>query len=175
MFDIGSDIKMRRLPHQMRRRIGVPKGILRHIVLPILSQGPMSGSELMDEINYYTDWRPSPGSIYPLLSQLKEDGMIEPHPDEDPSLKRFKITEKGLAILEEQKRHDEHFRRRQRSIRKIYWRLHREMPEEMYESFSSLLDTVEETYTKASASPEAEARFREVLDEATRQLTEIVA
>ncbi len=135
----------------------------------------MSGSELAEEIEQYTDWRPSPGSIYPLLSQMKEEGMIEPYPDEDPSLKRFKITDKGLAILEEQKRHDEHFRRRQRSIRKIYWRLHREMPEMIYESFSALLNTVEEAYTKVSVSPEAAVRFREALDEATRKLTEFVA
>ena len=166
---------MRRRLRRPRHRIGVHRGVLHHISLVILKKGPMSGSELAEEIEQYTDWRPSPGSIYPLLSQLKEDGMIEPYADEDPSLKRFKITEKGLAILEEQKRHDEHFRRRQRSIRKIYWRLHREMPEEIYESFSSLLDTVEETYVKARASPEAAARFREVLDEAAKKLTEIVA
>jgi DNA-binding PadR family transcriptional regulator len=166
---------MRRRPHRPRHRIGVPRGILHHISLVILRKGPMSGSELAEEIEQYTDWRPSPGSIYPLLSQLKEDGMIEPYSDEDPSLKRFKITEKGLRVLEEQKRHDEHFRRRQRSIRKIYWRLHREMPEEIYESFSSLLNTIEETYMKARSSSEAAARFREVLDEAARRLTEIVA
>jgi DNA-binding PadR family transcriptional regulator len=166
---------MRRGPRGPRHRIGVPRGILHHISLVILRKGPISGSELAEEIEQYTDWRPSPGSIYPLLSQLRDDGMIEPYPDEDPSLRRFKITEKGLGILEEQKRHDEHFRRRQRSIRKIYWRLHREMPEDVYESFSSLINTVEETYAKASANPEAAARFREVLDEAARRLTEIVA
>jgi len=166
---------MRRPPRRPRHRIGVPRGILHHISLVILRKGPMSGSELAEEIEQYTDWRPSPGSIYPLLSQLREDGMIEPYPDEDSSLRRFKITEKGLVILEEQKKHDEHFRRRQRSIRKIYWRLHREMPEDMYESFSSLLNTIEETYVNASTSPEAAARFREVLDEAARRLTEIVA
>ncbi len=135
----------------------------------------MSGSELAEEIEQYTDWRPSPGSVYPLLSQLREDGMIEPYTDEDPSLKRFKITEKGLGVLEEQKTHDEHFRKRQRSIRKIYWRLHREMPEEIYKSFSSLINTVEETYMKARASPELTARFKKVLDEAAKGLTEIVA
>lgn len=166
---------MRRRPRRPRHKIGVPRGILHHISLVILRKGPMSGSELAEEIEQYTDWRPSPGSVYPLLSQLREDGMIEPYTDEDPSLKRFKITEKGLGVLEEQKRHDEHFRRRQRSIRKIYWRLHREMPEEIYESFSSLINTVEETYTRARASPEAAARFREVLDEAARRLMEIVA
>lgn len=164
---------MRRRPR--RPRIGVPRGVLHHISLVILKKGPMSGSELAEEIERYTDWRPSPGSIYPLLSHLKEEGMIEPYPDEDPSLKRFKITEKGLGVLADLKRHDEHFRRHQRSIRKIYWRLHREMPEEVYESFSALLDTVEETYAKASASPGAAARFREVLDVAARKLMEIVA
>jgi len=166
---------MRRQPHRPRHRIGVPRGILHHIFLVILKKSPMSGSELVEEIEKYTDWRPSPGSIYPLLSQLKEDGVIEPYPDDDPSLKRFKITEKGLGILEEQKRHNEHFRRRQRTISKIYWRLHREMPEDVYNSFTYLIDAVEDNYTKTRSNPEAATRFREVLDEATRRLKEIVA
>jgi DNA-binding PadR family transcriptional regulator len=151
----------------------VPRGILHHISLQILRKGPMSGSELSEEIEQYTDWRPSPGSIYPLLSQLREDGMIEPHPDEDPSLKRFKITDKGLGVLEEQKRHDENFRRRQKSIRKIYWRLHREMPEDVYNSFTSLIDTVEKVQMSGKGSPEASQLLKGILDEAVRKLEKV--
>jgi len=151
----------------------VPKGILHHIAIQILKQRPMSGSELMDEIEDYTDWRPSPGSIYPLLAQLHEEGIIEPHPDEDPSLKRFNLTKKGLELLEELKRHDEHFRSRHSSMRKIYWRLHREMPEETYRSLAALIERVEEAYTKAKSRPETARRLKEILDESARQLAEI--
>ena len=63
----------------------------------------MSGSELMEEIEEYTEWKPSPGSIYPLLSQLKHENVIDHFPDEDPRLKRFDLTEKGKKMLAESK------------------------------------------------------------------------
>lgn len=158
-----------------RRRIGVPKGMLRHLTLKILEKQPMSGSEIVDRIQEYTDWRPSPGSIYPLLSNLQEEGFIEPHPDEDPSLKRFKLTEEGLKVLEEHSRIDSQLRRRHKSIHKMYWILHREMPEEMYESFSSLLEIVENRYEKIADSPEALKRFKEIMADAANRLAELEA
>ena len=160
---------------KFRRRIGVPKGMLRHLALKILKDRPMSGSEIMEKIEEYADWRPSPGSIYPLLAHLQEEKLIEPHPNEDPSLKRFALTEGGLKELEEHGRFDEHFRNRQICIHKIYWLLHRDMPEDLYESFSAFLEAVEETYMRVKASPEASERFKEVLGEASRRLTEIGA
>ncbi|MGD2142055.1 MAG: PadR family transcriptional regulator, partial [Candidatus Bathyarchaeota archaeon] len=132
-------------------------------------------SEIVDRIQEYTDWRPSPGSIYPLLANLKEEGIIEPHPDEDPSLKRFKLTEHGIRVLEEHSHIDSQLRNRHKSIRKLYWILHREMPEDMYDSFSTLLDAVEETFKRASTSPEASNLFKDILDRASRKLTEIGA
>jgi DNA-binding PadR family transcriptional regulator len=158
-----------------RRKIGVPKGMLRHLTLKILEKQPMSGSEIVDRIQEYTEWRPSPGSIYPLLAHLQEEGFIEPHPDEDPSLKRFKLTEDGLLVLKEHSRIDGQLRKRHKSIHKMYWILHREMPEDLYESFSALLDTVEEVYERATASTESTERFKEILDEAAKRLTEIGA
>ncbi len=112
---------------KFRRRIGVPKGMLRHLALKILKDRPMSGSEIMEKIEEYADWRPSPGSIYPLLAHLQEEKLIEPHPNEDPSLKRFALTEGGLKELEEHGRFAEHFRNRQICIHKIYWLLHRDI------------------------------------------------
>lgn len=164
---------MFRHPRRPRHRIGVPRGILHHITLQILKKGPMSGSELMEEIEQYTDWRPSPGSIYPLLSHLSDEGVIEPHPDEDPSLKRFTLTKDGVRYLEDLKQYDEQLRSRHKSMRKIYWRLHREMPEDLYNSFAALYDKVEEAYTNAEGSHVAIQRLREVLDEATSKLEKI--
>jgi len=160
---------------KFKRRIGVPKGMLRHLALKILEKQPMSGSEIVDRIHEYTDWRPSPGSIYPLLAHLQEEGLIEPHPDEDPSLKRFKLTEQGVRVLEQHDRHDDQVKKRHRTIRKMYWILHREMLEDMYESFSSLLETVENSYEKIADDPESTERFKEILDEAAKRLTELGA
>ena len=153
----------------------MPKGMLRHIALKILEKQPVSGSEIVDRIEEYTDWRPSPGSIYPLLAHLQEEGLIEPHPDEDPGLKRFKLTEQGSRVLEERSHMDGQLRNRHRCIRRMYWILHREMPEGMYESFSTLLDTVEETLERATSNPEASESFNEILSEASRKLMDIGA
>jgi len=130
----------------------------------------MSGSELMDEIEEYADWRPSPGSIYPLLSHLQEDGLIESQPDQDINLRRFTLTEEGHRELEERTRFDTQLRKRTRTIRKIYWRLHGKMPEEIYDSFAALIDQIEVTYRKAAADPERKRRFIDMLDNTTEQL-----
>ncbi len=165
---------MQRHP-KFKRRIGLPKGMLRHLTLKILEKQPMSGSEIVDRIHEYTDWRPSPGSIYPLLAHLQEESLIEPHPDEDLSLKRFNLTEQGARVLEQHDRHDDQVKKRHRTIHKMYWILHREMPANLYESFSSLLETVENVYEKIADDPEASKRFKDILDRASKRLTEIGA
>jgi DNA-binding PadR family transcriptional regulator len=133
----------------------------------------MSGSELMEEIEEYTEWKPSPGSIYPLLSQLKEENVIDHYPDEDPSLKRFNLTEKGRKMLQEIMQYDEHFRSRQRSMRKIYWRLHHEMPEEVYTRFAVIIENIEKVNKKARSNSEISIRFVEILDNTVKKLLEI--
>ena len=89
----------------------VPKGFIRYHVLEALSQKPMSGSELMGEIERHTGgfWKPSPGSIYPLLSWLQDNGYIKELPVEN-GLKRYELTESGKALLDEQKQIRKKFR-----------------------------------------------------------------
>ena len=89
----------------------VPKGFIRYHVLEALSEKSMSGSELMDEIEKHTGgfWKPSPGSIYPLLSWLQDNGYIKELPLEN-GLKRYELTESGKALLEEQKKIRKKFR-----------------------------------------------------------------
>jgi DNA-binding PadR family transcriptional regulator len=161
--------------YRPRHRIGVPKGILRHLALKILDKHPMSGSELMDQIQGYTDWRPSPGSIYPLLAQLLEEKLIEPYHDEDPGLKRFKLADEGILLMEEHGNYDEQITKRYKTIHKMYWILHREMPEDLYESFLDFMNTVEKTFEKTTKSTAALECFKEILVEASLKLLEIGA
>jgi DNA-binding PadR family transcriptional regulator len=44
-------------------------------------------------------WRPSPGSIYPALAQLEDEGLIEPAHAEQG--KAFQLTDAGRAHVEE--------------------------------------------------------------------------
>jgi Transcriptional regulator PadR-like family len=52
---------------------------LRPLVYHLLSQGPKSGAELMDEIERLSRgfWRPSPGSVYPMLEEMARDGVVK--------------------------------------------------------------------------------------------------
>ena len=68
---------------------------LRPLVYHLLSQGPRSGAELMDDIERLSRgfWRPSPGSIYPLLEEMTHDGVIRKGSDgryalTDPTVER---------------------------------------------------------------------------------------
>jgi DNA-binding PadR family transcriptional regulator len=51
---------------------------LRTAVLHLLSSGPKSGAEIMDEMEQLTRgwWRPSPGSVYPLLEEMASEGTL---------------------------------------------------------------------------------------------------
>ncbi|MGB9728705.1 MAG: PadR family transcriptional regulator [Thermoprotei archaeon] len=82
---------------EFRRRIG-KEGGLRFLVLWILSEAPKNGVEIINEIERMTWgwWRPSPGSIYPLLSTLLRDGLVTKLENG-----RYKLTEKGLEEIKE--------------------------------------------------------------------------
>jgi DNA-binding PadR family transcriptional regulator len=84
----------------------VPKGFIRYQVLESLGEKPMSGSEIIDEIENRTNgrWKPSPGSIYPLLAWLQDNGHIRELPAEQSGMKRYELTESGKALLEEQRK-----------------------------------------------------------------------
>lgn len=49
----------------------------------LLSGGPKNGVELMDGVETITRgwWRPTPGSVYPLLEKLVEEGTIQKRVD----------------------------------------------------------------------------------------------
>ena len=66
-------------------------------VVSILAASPKNGVELMDEMEKMTQgwWRPSPGSVYPLLEQLTKEGMVKKREDG-----RYELTEKANDELE---------------------------------------------------------------------------
>jgi DNA-binding PadR family transcriptional regulator len=94
----------------LRHNAMVPKGFLRYHVLEALNEKQMSGSELMDEIQKHTGgtWKPSPGSIYPLLAWLQDNAYIKEMPTEN-GLKRYELTQSGKELLDEQTKVREKF------------------------------------------------------------------
>jgi len=147
--------------------------MLRHITLNILKKEPISGTELMDEIEYYTDWRPSPGSVYPLLSKLEEQGLIELVESDDPTLKRYILTKSGIQLLEEYRKFEPNIRSRYHSIQKIYWKLFEGMDETLFETYSRFLKAIEEIHLLIKDNPEASSMIQKLLIEASKKLEKI--
>lgn len=52
-------------------------------ILSLLNISPKNGAEIMDEIETASQgwWRPSPGSVYPLLEELAKEGIIRKRGD----------------------------------------------------------------------------------------------
>ncbi|MFW9961217.1 MAG: PadR family transcriptional regulator [Candidatus Thorarchaeota archaeon] len=89
--------------HWSRRTSSVPKGYLRSRVLKLLNERPMSGAEIMSEMEDKTGmhWRPSPGSVYPLLAWLLDSGYTRELSDSEAGVRRYELTEEGKKLLEE--------------------------------------------------------------------------
>jgi formylmethanofuran dehydrogenase subunit E len=53
------------------------QGFLKLMVYQALKQGPCSGYTISKKIHEHTGWKPSFGSIYPLLQHLEHDGYVK--------------------------------------------------------------------------------------------------
>ncbi|MEM0058685.1 MAG: PadR family transcriptional regulator [Candidatus Bathyarchaeia archaeon] len=168
--------------HWLRHVAAVPKGFLRFQVLELLSEKPMSGSEIINEIERRTGgcWKPSPGSVYPLLAWLQDNGYIREVPSEEAGVRRYALTDKGRQLLEEQRKVRCHFRMGRKFFALplmggLWLRIPPEKAEEIRESFRRLFKalfslglTLEERFSE-QALKEALA----VLNETAKQLEEI--
>jgi DNA-binding PadR family transcriptional regulator len=81
-------------PHRRgrgRRR----RGDVRMAILLLLAEEPRNGYQLMQVIEERSEgeWRPSPGSVYPVLSQLEDEGLVRAT-DRD-GVKLFELTDAG--------------------------------------------------------------------------------
>ena len=88
--------------HRRRRLFG--PGELRLVLLAMLAEEPRHGYELIKALEDMTagSYSPSPGTIYPTLQMLADEGAIAEQDSEDAK-KLFQATESGLAELEERK------------------------------------------------------------------------
>jgi DNA-binding PadR family transcriptional regulator len=96
-------------------------------IVTMLASSPKNGVELMDEIERMTQgwWRPSPGSVYPVLEQLTKEGMVKKKEDG-----RYELTDKASDELEGSFGHS--FGRRERSV------------DEMFDEVSGMVSYMEE-------------------------------
>jgi DNA-binding PadR family transcriptional regulator len=81
------------------------RGDVRAALLMALAEEPRNGYQLMQLIEERSGgrWRPSPGSVYPALAQLEDEGLIR-SVDRDGG-KVFEITDLGREHLEQRHTH----------------------------------------------------------------------
>jgi DNA-binding PadR family transcriptional regulator len=77
------------------------RGDVRAAILALLKEGPRNGYQIMSDIQERSGgaWRPSPGAVYPALSQLADEGLIEA--EESGGRRTFRLTQAGLDYLEQ--------------------------------------------------------------------------
>lgn len=153
-------------PHGPRRGPKARRGDIRAAILSVLAEQPMNGYQIIQQVVERSQgaWKPSPGSIYPTLQQLEDEGLVKA--SEQGGRRAYELTEEGRTYV------DGH-------------------PDEMsapWEAFASSTDEddggLQPLLTQTAAalwqvmatgSPEQQARAREVLVDMRRRLYGILA
>jgi DNA-binding PadR family transcriptional regulator len=77
------------------------RGDVRAAILVLLDEEPRNGYGLMQEIEQRSEgmWRPSPGSVYPALAQLEDEGLVRA--SEGGGRRLYELTDEGRAHVAE--------------------------------------------------------------------------
>jgi len=73
--------------------VNMMRGHLKPIILTLLEKEQLSGSELIEKIEETISWKPSYGSVYPLLDSLVKEGLAVQTIEKKKKL--YKLTVKG--------------------------------------------------------------------------------
>ncbi len=78
----------------------IPRGVLKYLILKLLDEKPDTGYGIIVRIREKTGfWKPSTGSIYPLLDGLVTNGFVEKCELDNRCV--YRLTEKGKEALKE--------------------------------------------------------------------------
>jgi DNA-binding PadR family transcriptional regulator len=88
-------------PRGRRRGRRTARGDIRTAVLALVAEQPRHGYEIIQEIAERTGgaWRPSPGSVYPTLSQLEDEGLVRVEQSEGRRV--VHLTDAGTTYVAE--------------------------------------------------------------------------
>ena len=76
------------------------RGDVRAAVLLLLAEAPRNGYQIIQELGERSRgaWRPSPGSVYPVLQQLEDEGLVVSSTADVGRL--YRITDAGSSYVE---------------------------------------------------------------------------
>ena len=101
-FDFESFILGPKRPPRRKKKWKIfQSGDLKFVILRLISQRPMHGYEVMKALEEESKgyYRPSPGSVYPTLQMLDDEGYVTV--EEQDGKKIYTITDEGLIYLGE--------------------------------------------------------------------------
>jgi DNA-binding PadR family transcriptional regulator len=77
------------------------RGDVRAAILGVLSEQSMNGYQIIQEIANRSGgvWKPSPGSIYPTLQQLEDEGLVRV--EDDGGRRVYTLTDAGRSYVNE--------------------------------------------------------------------------
>jgi DNA-binding PadR family transcriptional regulator len=84
-----------------RRGPRAKRGDIRAGILALLAEQPRNGYQIMQELEQRSRgmWRPSPGSVYPALQQLEDEGLVQAR--EEGTGRVYQLTEQGQKYVAE--------------------------------------------------------------------------
>jgi DNA-binding PadR family transcriptional regulator len=94
---------MEQLRGQFEQKVGgtrMGRGDVRAAVLALLAEKPMHGYQIIQQIEERSggSWKPSPGSVYPTLQLLADEGLIKA--EEAGGRKTYSLTEEGQQVAD---------------------------------------------------------------------------
>jgi DNA-binding PadR family transcriptional regulator len=102
----GGDMFTMRLPgpgfgHRRWRGRRIRRGDVRAAILLLVEEQPRNGYQIMQELESRSGgvWRPSPGSVYPALQLLADEGLLRSEARDGGNV--FELTDTGKAHVEE--------------------------------------------------------------------------
>ena len=147
------------------------KGDIRRALLAALGDGPGHGYELINRLEERSGgvWRPSPGSVYPTLQMLEDEGLVRS--EEREGKRVYELTEAGRTEAAESSPADdfaEHGPGRHRGFRAM-----RTAGEKIGPVLAPLVMAVRQL--SMTANEDQMERGREILRRATKELNQILA
>jgi DNA-binding PadR family transcriptional regulator len=84
-----------------RRGKRIRRGDVRAAILLLIEEEPRNGYQIMQELESRSGgvWRPSPGSVYPALQLLADEGLVKSEARDGGNV--FELTDAGKAHVEE--------------------------------------------------------------------------
>jgi DNA-binding PadR family transcriptional regulator len=139
------------------------RGDVRLAILALLTESPRHGYQLIQDIGERSHgaWTPSPGAVYPALSALQDEGLID---DEKVEGRRvFSLTDSGRAYVQA----------RSEEIGAVFAGFSKEQAEDV-EDLRHLMLGVGTAAMQVVAAGEAE-QARQILNRARRELFAVLA